>query len=538
MLNKILIGLSLLISQGAWAVDTYNLNNGQLTIPIVNVSGTNYTNVVVSIGSVIDVKGGQALGVFDTYSSGILNIPSVDVGSITYKNVRATIRDVISVGASYSHFESSKINLTIPNYNLNSAFPVNDFTTVNGYKSNYLLLIGGETSITSPSGGFTVNEFYDSTAKILKNTNNKILQTDSFLSPLQTLANQPQQITQYDLNGDGINDIIIAAYGPDTYPNPGSNSVVLESSPNGWISKPLPFNNLMADGVAVGKIGSSHFLYFSVAGCLSKWQPQLVIRDTNGNYTIDNSKLPSFLLPKTGGPVCNQKEYLGSSAFDLDGDGNDDLILGTSDDANAVVLPDYVGSVVLFNDGNSFKSRSLKLPPTKFDTNGSHNTTIQAIITFSSSGKSYILTSYYQSNVLGRPTVGGGIQLIEYDNGQLIDITDQSFIGYPTFNSSGTKPYPFGGPFNLKVTDINNDGCLDIVTSRQPGLWISDCQGHFFWAYDYISSLVEINSNDRLFYMATDSDFSFIIPNSNSTMFNILKKNINIPTPVNGIYKK
>ena len=42
MLKRVLAGLSLLIAPLCWAVDTYNPSNNQLTIPSVNVSGTDY----------------------------------------------------------------------------------------------------------------------------------------------------------------------------------------------------------------------------------------------------------------------------------------------------------------------------------------------------------------------------------------------------------------------------------------------------------------------------------------------------------------
>lgn len=40
-----------------YAIDLYNSANGQLTIPSVNVDGTNYNNVVINIGEVLKIGG-------------------------------------------------------------------------------------------------------------------------------------------------------------------------------------------------------------------------------------------------------------------------------------------------------------------------------------------------------------------------------------------------------------------------------------------------------------------------------------------------
>ena len=52
---KITSALITSIAMNAFAVDTYNASNGQLTIPSVNVSGVIYNNVVVTVGNVLSV---------------------------------------------------------------------------------------------------------------------------------------------------------------------------------------------------------------------------------------------------------------------------------------------------------------------------------------------------------------------------------------------------------------------------------------------------------------------------------------------------
>jgi hypothetical protein len=51
-----------------YAIDIYNSANGQLTIPSVNVDGTNYNNVVINVGEVLKIggSGGFALQNLET----------------------------------------------------------------------------------------------------------------------------------------------------------------------------------------------------------------------------------------------------------------------------------------------------------------------------------------------------------------------------------------------------------------------------------------------------------------------------------------
>lgn len=104
-MNKFIKSLLLCTSfawSNVWAVDTYNPINNQLIIPIVQVGSTFYKNVVITVGSILRVSAGLAVGEIDLYdpNSNQLTIPSVVVGSITYNNVVITVDSVVSVGSS------------------------------------------------------------------------------------------------------------------------------------------------------------------------------------------------------------------------------------------------------------------------------------------------------------------------------------------------------------------------------------------------------------------------------------------------------
>ena len=93
----------------AQAADSYNSTNGVLSIPLVQVGATFYTNVEITLSSIVSVgtASSNALS-YDTYNSvnNQLSIPTVNVGSLTYSNVVVTVGNVIKVGATCASLEA------------------------------------------------------------------------------------------------------------------------------------------------------------------------------------------------------------------------------------------------------------------------------------------------------------------------------------------------------------------------------------------------------------------------------------------------
>ena len=56
-MKQFLLSIALLSTSTLFAADVYNASNGQLTIPSVNVGGTNYNNVVINVGGVVKIGG-------------------------------------------------------------------------------------------------------------------------------------------------------------------------------------------------------------------------------------------------------------------------------------------------------------------------------------------------------------------------------------------------------------------------------------------------------------------------------------------------
>lgn len=251
MLRKILIGLSLLMAQACWAVDTYNPNNKQLIIPQVQIGNAYYLDVLVTINNVIAVGNTDSPGSFDSYevNSNLLYIPAVNVSGKYYYNAIVSIDRVISVG--------ERINVDIPNVSkkiiipdasdyyksLCSApsimfvIPVNlnndnekDFIV--HYSCNAGLNFGKEITTPTPDALVAQVSQPDGTYKIMNES--------VFGSKNYSLGGASRKYVKGDINGDGLDDFAFAMNWEDgrSASNPLTNatqpSVLLSTSNGGY----------------------------------------------------------------------------------------------------------------------------------------------------------------------------------------------------------------------------------------------------------------------------------------------------------------
>lgn len=114
-----LLLLSLASMPSALAIDIYNPANNQLTLQTVDVSGTTYSDVVLTVGNIVGVLGGTPEGLISSYNPALnqLAIPSVQVNNTTYTNVVITVGQVLSVGDESvdGDFTSTLVVTTLPN---------------------------------------------------------------------------------------------------------------------------------------------------------------------------------------------------------------------------------------------------------------------------------------------------------------------------------------------------------------------------------------------------------------------------------------
>jgi hypothetical protein len=100
--------LIFLFNSSAFAMDYFNSSNNQITLSYVLVDKTLYKNIVVELGSIVSLAGGEIKTNYSEFnsSSQILSIPVVKVGNIFYTNSKVTIGRVISV-ESWASFTGS-----------------------------------------------------------------------------------------------------------------------------------------------------------------------------------------------------------------------------------------------------------------------------------------------------------------------------------------------------------------------------------------------------------------------------------------------
>jgi phospholipase C len=102
-------------SGAAYATDTYSA--GELTMPSVVIGGATYSNMVVTVGSIVSGPSGtSAYGVEDSYDPGSkqLTVQAVTVGSATYYNVVVTVAGLVSIGGVVGADTYNGTELAIP----------------------------------------------------------------------------------------------------------------------------------------------------------------------------------------------------------------------------------------------------------------------------------------------------------------------------------------------------------------------------------------------------------------------------------------
>jgi hypothetical protein len=103
LFKSLLVSLLAFCCVNSYAADSYDANTNTLTIPLVNVNNTYYSNVKINVGVVVSVGSKDASApAYDTYNATTnqLTIPEVAVGSTTYYNVVITVGPILSVGAT------------------------------------------------------------------------------------------------------------------------------------------------------------------------------------------------------------------------------------------------------------------------------------------------------------------------------------------------------------------------------------------------------------------------------------------------------
>jgi M6 family metalloprotease-like protein len=140
--------MGMALSHVAKAADTYDASTGILSIPLVKVDNNYYSNVQVTLGSVLSVGStlSRALA-YDVYnaSNGQLLIPVVTTGGNTYFFVLVTVANVVSVGGD----QHQPLKLMAPQ-------PYRKTITANGPKVDPLANVVIPSNLTPPVANATL----------------------------------------------------------------------------------------------------------------------------------------------------------------------------------------------------------------------------------------------------------------------------------------------------------------------------------------------------------------------------------------------
>lgn len=281
-------------------------------------------------------------------------------------------------------------------------------------------------------------------------------QADQLIRPAAPARYHFSECVSDDFNRDGRPDLYCVGGGADIPPYGGETGVYLLSAPDGkWDDRSdlLPQKTAFGHYAAVGRIngdGIPHIFVHNICGG-SETASYFLLNDGKGGLTQDKSRVPSILSNCIG--------QISSKFADLDGDGFDDLVLG-SGHANA---PDKAYSRVVFNDGKgSFTGTPLNLPAGCF---GDDNTIVPELIVGDATGD-------------GRPDILLSATRLSpfYKDGCIQLLVNQGQRRFADETASRITGQPGAWVTKIDLIDVNNDGYPDLVPALSGSLfWGNGC---------------------------------------------------------------
>lgn len=276
------------------------------------------------------------------------------------------------------------------------------------------------------------------------------------------LTTHPRYFEFKDFNGDGIEDIFVAAHGYDAAPFPGEQNRLLLGVGGGKyqdgtaaLPKLVDFSHALAAG-DIDRDGDQDLFVGNLFG-QTIVKPYLLVNDGKGGFTQDRSKLPTLVVEG----IEKGNRFSTADLADLDGDGFLDLILGGAQGPSRV----FWGSASGFTDA--------------------------AMSVLPASGTLKIMHDIvrYDFNRDGRPDLlmlgitgvfeSGGIQL-------LINDGQRGFVDRTSSYFSGTTA-TVGEIYEIRMLDLNGDGHVDLARSdtvfaknaSDPVFWINNGSNQF-----------------------------------------------------------
>ena len=359
-ISRTILAFLLLISNNVFAIDTYNPANGQLTISTVVVGDTIYKNVVVMVNSVISVGGSsldkqyptKSTSTFDTYDAfkNQLSIPNVSAFDLIYYDVVINVGTILAVGSSEpvkkppipvqstSYLNAKNLNIPsqkIPSYIETSTYREDAFA---GIAFGDFLQDGSISLVTFTNWNWTDRSIPWKAGSVYfyKYVNGEPVDITSKILKDTTGCMAPRKLLVADFNNDGKPDVYASCHGSEQDPDwtkwTGEAPRLLLSQPDGTYKNiAMPF---------------SCYCHGSTAGDI----------DGDGNIDIITSDFnrpykgkSSFIILKGDGkggftPIYDSiflypeadsipwyYPHFSLELLDVDGDGKLDLYLGNGD---------------------------------------------------------------------------------------------------------------------------------------------------------------------------------------------------------------
>jgi hypothetical protein len=319
---------------------------------------------------------------------------------------------------------------------------------------------------------FQTTETYELDILLNDGNGSLVLATSTVFSGTIAAVQHPTQVVIADLNGDGVLDVFVADHGYDVSPHPGYQNQLVLTAPNGRLvdaTGNLPQQDDFTHSACAADIDGDDDidLYVGNIWGQNEIDPQILLNDGSGRFTVGESRLPPSL-------DLSQNGYTTCEFSDVNNDGSLDLILGDAGDdiANEHSTPD---SVVLLNGGTGvFTLLPNAMPPKPF----SSFDTGHDIAPLHLNGDAYVdlLIVYEGWEGPGEGWQGSYVQvLVNNQDGTFRDETESRL------ESLGRH---VGIP-KLALRDLDRDGDLDLLAfpwddrNPDPLLWLNDGSGHF-----------------------------------------------------------
>jgi len=265
-----------------------------------------------------------------------------------------------------------------------------------------------------------------------------------------------RQMVLADFNRDGRPDILIADHGYDAPPFPGYQNTLVLTAPGGKLvdaTANLPQQYDYSHSAAAADVngdGAPDIYVGNLNSGPSSPPPAILLNDGTGHFTPLSGALPDFMTT-----TYPNRRFTRETFADVDGDGDQDLVLLSEGDANGIT---WGPPTVLLNDGRGHFTELPNALPSK-PYGGPSEGLAATPVDLNGDGKLDLLLSYSRMGGPGESFyVGRYIQIaINNGNGTFRDETPSRLP--QDLNNNGDWAY------GIRVADANGDGKADFLVS-------------------------------------------------------------------------